>query len=295
MRLDFRGASASRVVVSLVLTRYLLSASLLAAPLLGAGAVYADAAEVPAGYTQLIDEAVKEAAQAHFAEARALFAQAHALYPNARTLRGLGIMAYEQRSYVESISFYEQALASKVRPLDEALRADAIAMVERARRFVAEVTLSITPLATRVSVDDQRVTLPGSSLLRLDPGRHRLRFEAEGYHPETRTLAVLGGEILSWNIALVLAARPPAPLISAAPGAVDPAASAPVQVARRDAPPKRLYRNPWLWVGVALAASAVAVGLGVALKPDAKSVQDPPITSPQSPPEGVLLTLVRRP
>jgi hypothetical protein len=296
MQLGFRGAARARVALSRVLARYLLLLSLLALPLLGARPVHADAGDVPAGYMQLIDEAVEEAAQAHFAEARALFAQAHALYPNARTLRGLGMMAYEQRSYVESISFYEQALASKVRPLDAALRADALATVERARRFVAEVTLSIAPPGTRVSVDDQRVTLPASNLVRLDPGSHTLRFEAAGYRPETRTLAVRGGEILSWEIALALATPPPASRVGPASGVIEPAtAAAPGQGEQRDAPAKRLYRNPWLWTGVALAVSAVAVGVGLALKNDPKSVQDPPTTSQQSPPEGVLLTLVRRP
>ena len=257
--------------------------------------VRADGAKPPAGYTELIDEAVEEAGKAHFEEARALFARAHALYPNARTLRGLGIMAYELRSYVESIAFHEQALASKERPLNEALRSEALSVIERARRFVAEVTLAIAPPETRVLLDGKAVTLPDSRLVRLDRGTHTLRFEAAGYRSETRSLEVRGGERLSWNVALSLVEPMPSAQSATQGAAVAGVSLSSAEDPRRDEPPKKkpLYKNPWLWTGVALAAAGVAVGVAFALKDEPKSVQESPITSNQTPPEGVVVTLGR--
>ena len=52
-------------------------------------------------YQRLVRQAIAEYAEHNFAEARALFARAHALEPNARTLRGLGMTAFELRSYAE--------------------------------------------------------------------------------------------------------------------------------------------------------------------------------------------------
>jgi tetratricopeptide (TPR) repeat protein len=267
---------------------FLALCSFLLALSIGQPAARADASALPAGYTETIDEAVEEATRGNFAEARALFARAHALYPNARTLRGLGMMAYELRLYGESISYYERALLSSERPLDAALRADAEAQMERARRFVAELKLALTPPAVRISVDDRQVELSATGQIRLDPGPHTLVFEAPGYRSETRNVDVRGGESLLWTVSL--------PLASAQVGAPERHEEARDTSGRRqDQQPKRLYRNPWLWVGVAVAAGALATGLGVGLtQRSKKSVADEPMGGLQTPPEGIISTLVKR-
>jgi hypothetical protein len=69
-------------------------------------------AQVPpvAGYRDLVAEATREFSAGNFAEARTLFEQAHAAKPSARTLRGLGLTAYELRRYVQAVSELEAAL-----------------------------------------------------------------------------------------------------------------------------------------------------------------------------------------
>ncbi len=244
----------------------------------------------PAGYAELIDEAVAEATRANFLEARALFARAHALYPNARTLRGLGMMSYELRLYAESVSYYEQALLSNERPLDADLRADAEGQLNRARRFVAELKLALTPPATRVSVDGAPALLGAAGLLRLDPGHHTLLFEAAGYRSDTRSINVRGGESLLWTVLLPLASSAAAPQPGQADAETLPAAPEP----KRDDKPRPLVRNPWLWAGVVLAAGAIAAGVAVAVtRDDKKTVHEPPTRSDQTPDEGVIYTLVR--
>jgi tetratricopeptide (TPR) repeat protein len=277
-----RARARARALRFVALCSFVLTLSI------GHAAAQADASALPAGYATTIDEAVEEATRGNFAEARALFARAHALYPNARTLRGLGMMAYELRLYGESISYYEQALLSRERPLDGALRADAEDQMERARRFVAELKLALTPPGARMSVDGRPIELSASAQVRLDPGPHTLLFDAPGYRSETRSLDVRGGESLLWTISL--------PLASTQLGEPKPeVANDDASGRRQDTPPKRLYRNPWLWVGVALAAGALATGLGVGLtKHSKKSLEDSPMGSPRTPPEGIIKTLVNQ-
>jgi hypothetical protein len=282
-----------RLLRALDLRLILLALSLLACAALSALATPASAqqaASLPPGYTELIDEAVAEATRANFLEARALFARAHALYPNARTLRGLGMMSYELRSYAESVSYYEQALTSNERPLDADLRRDAEGQLNRARRFVAELKFALTPPATRVSVDGAPAQLGASGLLRLDPGQHTLSFEAAGYRSETRSLNVRGGESLVWTIMLPLAGSSQA----VQPGEPDADAAPVAPGAKRDDKPRSLVRNPWLWTGVALAVGAIAAGVAVAVtRDDKKTVQEAPTRSQQTPAEGVIFTLLR--
>ncbi len=148
----------------------------------------------PAGYRELITEALMEYEQRHFEEARALFQQAHSLFPNARTMRGQGMAEFELRNYADAIDCLEAALASNVRPLDGVLRAETRDLVRRARRFVAALSLSVTPSTARVRVDGLTVELGPDSVLLLEVGEHTLEVDAPGYASHERSLVVRGGE-----------------------------------------------------------------------------------------------------
>jgi tetratricopeptide (TPR) repeat protein len=63
-------------------------------------------------YKALIKQAVQEFEAANWPEAFALFKRAHDIEPNARTLRGIGIAAYEMRDYVQSIGYLQTALGT---------------------------------------------------------------------------------------------------------------------------------------------------------------------------------------
>jgi tetratricopeptide (TPR) repeat protein len=207
-----------------------------------------ESVQEPAGYTQLMDEAVSEYELRHFAEARALFARGAALYPNARAWRGLGMAEFELRDYTDALGSLEQALSSDVKRLEGPLREETEQLLERARRFVGRVVLTLEPPSTQVILDGGPAANPRDLLLEV--GDHTLELRAEGYIPERRVLKVRGGELESLRVAL---ARPTV-AVSLAPS--------PVQ----DAPPSRpLYKNPWLWTGVGVAVAAVAVGLAVGL------------------------------
>lgn len=210
-------------------------------------------AREPQGYEQLMDEAVSEYELRHFAEARALFARGANMYPNARAFRGLGMAEFELRDYADAVASLERALGSDVKPLEGTLRSETEQLLERARRFVGRVVLTLDPEQTQVFVDGEPAANPHDLLLEV--GDHNVELRAADYLPERRTVKVRGGELLSLRIMLARASASSAPSVS----------SAPPPAPLRDQPPRPLSKNPWLWTGVGVAVAAVAVGLGVGL------------------------------
>src|SRR6188508_389327 len=92
-------------------------AVLLTARLVLPGGASAQAAD-DAAYRASVDEAVAEFSAGHWEEARTLFKRAHERQPNARTLRGMGMAAFEMRMYVTAIRELEAALRDARKPLD---------------------------------------------------------------------------------------------------------------------------------------------------------------------------------
>ena len=73
----------------------------------------ASAQPAPSGYRELLAEGVVEFDEGNFDRAGALFAKAHALYPNARTLRGMGLSAFEASQYAIALVHLRAALAEQ--------------------------------------------------------------------------------------------------------------------------------------------------------------------------------------
>jgi hypothetical protein len=260
-----------------------------------------DAGE-PAAYRATVREALSEYHAKNFPESRALFSEAHRLFPNARTLRGLGMVAFELRSYRESIDYLQQALDSQVKPLDGNLRAETERLLTRAERFVGKLNLSVSPPEAELLIDGNPVKLPDGKPLLLDVGEHAFEFRAEGYTPESRTLYVKGRENETWTVALNKLAPPPAP-VAAVPAPEDVAREAEAAPQERapfvnydyqERPSRRpVYKNPWLWtsVGVVVVA-AVITGVVLATR---KDELDSPQVGANTPPGGVISALEGRP
>lgn len=161
----------------------------------GSSAALSDFMGEPAGYRELIAEALVEYEAKHFEEARALFRRAHELFPNARTMRGQGMAEFELRNYGNAIQCFESALGSSIRPLAGPLRDETEQLLERARRFVARVRLDLRPAQpASVLVDGVLVHVEPGSVLLLSVGNHSLEIRAESYQPAQRVVSVQGGE-----------------------------------------------------------------------------------------------------
>jgi hypothetical protein len=212
-------------------------------------------------YEGLIGEAVQEYASGNFAEARALFERAHALKPNARTLRGLGVTAFELKRYVESLRELQASLDDSRNPLTDAQRQEVQALIPKARRFVGRIRLEVTgaKAAPEVYVDDRRVA--GTELW-LDLGTYRVSIRAAGYREAALRLVVEGGEDTVQHVELV--PLDVAPRASLAPGSGAPAGAT--------AGDQSVVGKWWFWTGIgAVVLGGTAVALAVALGGDGGS------------------------
>jgi len=145
-------------------------------------------------YDQLIDSGVAEFASGHWAEARLLFERAHLLRPSARTLRALGMSAFNLHSYARALCELEGALASTEQPLDAAMRSQVELLARRATPLVGRFTITHTPASGTVTGDGHPPVRDLSGRLLLDIGRHTLALHATGYAPLHHPLEVHGGE-----------------------------------------------------------------------------------------------------
>jgi hypothetical protein len=230
-------------------------------------------------YTATVQEALAEFDDGHFQEARALFLRAHALQPSARTLRGLGISAFEMREYDDAARKLEGALASQVKPLDGALRIETQQLLERAYVFVGRYELGMQPSFAHLIVDGAESDLRAGQRVLLSIGRHQLEAHAPAYESDKRTLDVAGGEHAGLSFTLVKLAPPPVVL---APTAATPSRAVPA--ARPSDPPRtdrQLYENPWLWTATGVAVVAiVATAVALAGRDTRTREREPYLTGP---------------
>lgn len=225
-----------------------------------------------ASYRDAINAAIEEYDAKNYAEALEQFRRAHVLFPNARTLRGLAMAEFELRRYGEAIDFFEQALASRARPLEGALREVTLTILARARRYVGELHLTVDPASAELVVDGSPRAWQAGEALRLSVGEHTLDLSAPGRVTERRVIVVEGGR--SQSLRLDMRSIAPAQALSAAP-----------QAPRHDAPPSSRTRRRWLWAtaGALVAGAAVATALALGRRQDEDSalvrLQPPALTS----------------
>jgi tetratricopeptide (TPR) repeat protein len=221
----------------------------------GGGAARADVAD----YDTLIDEAVSEYNRNHFTEAFALFEQAHAVEANARTLRGMGLCAYELRHYVQAVMLLQAAQAEQRKALDAEQSRQVAAFLAKARRFIAEITLQSEPPDAEVHVDGARVS---THKFMLDAGDHALLLSAPGYHSDGWTLPVSGGQTITVQRQLTRIEVSPAQVAQA--GGTDSRAGAPAdaQAAAQDS--GGLLSRWWFWTIVGVVAAGATAGVLVA-------------------------------
>jgi tetratricopeptide (TPR) repeat protein len=156
-----------RWLIRSIAVALVLIASVAAPPLASAQPAADDGA-----YRATIDEAVREFSAGRFEEARALFKRAHELSPNARTLRGLGMTAFELRAYVQAIRELQAALDDKRKPLEGELRTKVEVLLDKSRKFVGVLRLELDPRNASVLVDGKSPTFEDDGSLLLDAGTH---------------------------------------------------------------------------------------------------------------------------
>jgi hypothetical protein len=204
-------------------------------------------------YEALVRDGADEFGRGNFVEARALFEQAHAKQPSARTLRGLGLCAYELKRYRQAITELEAALTEQHKSLTDVQRVEVRTAIDKARRYVGTLRLELEPPDATLLVDGRPTTASGE--LELDAGDYALTASAPGYKSGEQRVSVGGGQQLTARIVLTpLESLEPGPTrgtqrdASTEPGGHDEAAGA----------------GPWPWVVTGI-SGAVMIGGGVLL------------------------------
>jgi tetratricopeptide (TPR) repeat protein len=196
-------------------------------------------------YRDLIERALREFQAGNWPEALGLFKRAHASSPSARTLRGMGLTAYEMRDYVQAIHQLQAALEDARRPLTEAQRQQAEQVIRDAKGFVSTYRVALDPPGATLHVDGREVELDSSRTLLLNSGVHEILVAAEGHEEQRRTLRAEPGAAEELRIHL----RPLHP-VAEAPAAPGPTAATSAS-----------RSTGWTWVAVGAAGAFAASGV----------------------------------
>lgn len=193
-------------------------------------------------YRQAVESALAEFELGNYAEAREHFRVAHAHAPSARTFRGLGIAEFELRNYPESVQYLEKALASTMKPLTPEMRRQVEEVLHRARGYVGEVSVSVSPTTADVTVNGQPAEIAAAPLL-LPVGDHVIELSATGFATQRRSISIKGREQRTVRVELV-------PLSTAEPGGGASARD------DRSAEQSPVYTRWWLWTAIGVVAAA---------------------------------------
>ncbi len=176
-----------------VCTACFLIGALLARPVSAHAQAQSEAVESDA-YRALVSEAVSEFDAGHWEEARSLFRRAHSLAPNARTLRGLGMCAYELRDYAEAARMLANALTEPRRALTSEQQAQTRTLLDRAHGFVARYTIAAAATDDVVRVDGAPARREADGSVVLAMGTHTVTLLRDARVVGELTVRVNGGE-----------------------------------------------------------------------------------------------------
>jgi hypothetical protein len=230
---------------------------------LGISSVTAQANASEERYRALIREALDAYERHNMDEAKLLFEQAHQVQPNARTLRGIGLVAFAMNDYVRAVRHLDAALDSGVKPLEGELESQTRALADRARKLVGTVHIDVEPGNARLSIDGGRVELSVDRTVQLNPGPHELVAEAPGHETATRQLRAEAGVRIAVQLRLApdRLVRSASPSLPPSAAAAQPEVAAAVPVATPDSGSGSSV-GPFVLLGI---SGAAVVGGGVLL------------------------------
>lgn len=191
----------------------ILAALWLAAP----SASAQEPAEAPASETEarareLFTEGLGRVDQERWGEAVQLFERSWMLVERPSTAYNLAVARLRLGRPTAALEALDDYLRISDPEAEAERRAEARGLLETALAAVARVTLLVDPPAALVRVDGEVAAGEGSVReLRIDPGDHVIRVEAEGHEPGSLELSVLAGERARREIALTRRPTPTGP------------------------------------------------------------------------------------
>ena len=178
----------------------------------------------PQEYETLVNAALNAYEQGRWAQARRDFKRAHSMMPTARTLRTIGMSAYNLGDYVDALVHLSAALHDPRKPLTPDQQAEAQALIGQCEAQVGRFRPVLQPQSAELRVDGEVPASLRDGTLVLEPGQHLVQGRAEGHADATRALTVVAGDQAELQLQLQPEAPPAAaPTPSAAPAAASAA------------------------------------------------------------------------
>lgn len=203
------------------------------------------AADLDSQYAKLVADAVTAFDNQRYRESRELLSRAHQLRPNARTLRGMGLAAFEAGRYSLALLDLEAALAETRQPMSPSQRREAEKIRAEAASLTARYNLLGMPADGELRVDDEAPVWDSADskrVLLLDQGAHTVTLHSAGESVRSWSVQAQGGQTSDLDLAppsaaiAVVRAPEPAPPVGAfgpvpAPASDEPATGIPNVVA----------------------------------------------------------------
>jgi hypothetical protein len=159
-----------------------------------------------------------------FRTAHAKFRTAYDQSKNPRILWNLAACSSREKRYARAIAEAERFLAEGGTSLSDEQVGRAVNFVREMRAFVAEVSLTVSPVDARVTIDRELApTEGGTAKVFLEVGTHDLYAEKEGFEPLRSSLAIEAPTALARTIQL-------RPVVTAARLVVDAPADARIEL-----------------------------------------------------------------
>ncbi|MFT3923636.1 MAG: tetratricopeptide repeat protein [Myxococcales bacterium] len=206
-----------------------------------------------ADYEAALSEALEAHARGDYGQARIFMERAHDLEPSARTLRGLGIVAFAQGRHLDAIRYLEAALASPDKPLTAELRISVEELLAHAWGQVGRLEILVEPEG-RFLVDGLAPDFYGPNTVVLPPSTHLITAQAHKRADFVLPLEIKAGERRTIQIVL---ARPTPPVV------IERVTDAP-RPSGREFWTKRKRRVAWLSGAAFVGAGAAVYGAAYA-------------------------------
>ncbi|HKU39955.1 MAG TPA: hypothetical protein VJR89_17465, partial [Polyangiales bacterium] len=128
-------------------------------------------------YDDLVASGVKAFETGDYTQARALFEHAHRINPNARTLRGMGLAAFQAKHYALAGLDFERALADTRQPLDDAQRDELERLQGAANAATARFRLKGQQPGAVILIDGEPPLIDAGGFVLMDAGTHTIKLQ----------------------------------------------------------------------------------------------------------------------
>jgi hypothetical protein len=181
----------------------------------------ADSAEVDREYSKLVSDAVAAFDAGRYRESREMLTRAHQLRPNARTLRGIGLAAFEEGHYSIAVLALDGALAETRQPMNAAQRREVELLRAEANSLTARYNVRGMPSGSELRIDSGEPIWDPKGLLLIDQGPHIVTLQSSTGDLRSWPVQAQGGRMSDFDLtpppALVAAEAPAPPVEPFAP------------------------------------------------------------------------------